>query len=142
MLWSARLDPARIQTLRAFLEICQTEEGGKDNPPLSIVFERWRSEREPPSKTWEEWNLARKRLQAVLGGDWPVRGIKRQHVLDFKNSLLKTPSQRGGGNGTLSLASPKEPQCDVLGPLLGGTEPVNKNETLGSRVYCSVSAPF
>src|SRR5207247_11040794 len=32
--------------------------GGDDNPPLSILFDRWHAERKPPAKTWLEWKTA------------------------------------------------------------------------------------
>ena len=41
------------------------EVSNDDNPPLSIVFDRWREERQPPAKTWEEWNTARRRFGNV-----------------------------------------------------------------------------
>jgi len=44
-----------------------------DNPPLSLVFDRWRAERQPPAQTWEEWNTARRRFESAVGGvDLPV----------------------------------------------------------------------
>jgi integrase len=67
-----------------------------DNPPLSIVFDRWREERQPPAKTWEEWATARRRFEAVVGADLPVRSITKGHVRAFKDALLKMPARRRG----------------------------------------------
>jgi integrase len=81
----------------------------EDNPPLSIVFDRWRAERQPPAKTWEEWSTARRRFETVIGGDLAVRGITKAHVRAFKDALLKMPARRrSDGEGkplTLSPAS-------------------------------------
>ena len=66
----------------------------EDNPPLSIVFDRWRSQRQPPVKTWEEWSTARRRFETVIGGDLAVRGITKAHVRAFKDALLKMPARR------------------------------------------------
>lgn len=58
----------------------------EDNPPLSIVFDRWREERQPPAQTWEEWNTARRRFETVVGGDLPVKSITKAHVRAFKEA--------------------------------------------------------
>jgi integrase len=75
----------------------QPEEAtAEDNPPLSIVFDRWREERQPPAKTWEEWNTTRRRFEAVVNGDLPVKSITKAHVRNFKEALLKMPARRRG----------------------------------------------
>jgi hypothetical protein len=68
----------------------------EDSPPLSIVFDRWRAERQPPAKTWEEWNTAWKRFEAVIGADLAVRSIAKGHVRAFKDALLNRPARRRG----------------------------------------------
>ncbi len=68
----------------------------EDNPPLSIVFDRWREERQPPAKTWDEWNTARRRFETVAGADLPVKSITKANVRAFKEALLKMPARRRG----------------------------------------------
>src|SRR5687767_593915 len=81
------VEPSRRVVLEAYLR--RREDGDKDNPPLSIVFDRWRAERQPPGKTWEEWATARRRFETVVGADLPVRKITKAHMRAFKEALLK-----------------------------------------------------
>jgi Phage integrase SAM-like domain len=97
-----QLDPAQRATYRAILN--RDEHGAEDNPPLSVLFDRWRAERQPPAKTWQEWTTARKRLEAVVGGDVPVRSITKALFRAYKDSLVRTPT-RHGNSATLSPAS-------------------------------------
>jgi integrase len=95
--------------LRAVLDARQSDPDGlqassEDNPTLSVLFDRWRAERTPPSKTWQEWTTARKRFEQVLGGDVPVRSITKAHFRAYKESLLRTP-KRNGNSAMLSPAS-------------------------------------
>jgi integrase len=104
-----RPDPVRAKILRAVLDARQSDPDGiqassEDNPTLSVLFDRWRSERTPPPKTWQEWTTARKRFEQVLGGDVPVRLITKAHVRAYKESLLRTP-KRHGNSAVLSPAS-------------------------------------
>jgi integrase len=73
------------------------EEDAADNPPLSILFDRWRAERKPPAKTWMEWDSVRKRFVEAVGNDLPVRSITKQHIRVFKESLRKSTSKRTRG---------------------------------------------
>jgi integrase len=105
----AKPDPVRAKILRAVLDARQSDPDGmqassEDNPTLSVLFDRWRSERTPPPKTWQEWTTARKRFEQVLGGDVPVRLITKAHVRAYKESLLRTP-KRHGNSAVLSPAS-------------------------------------
>ncbi len=95
------LDPAQRATYLAVLN--RDQQGAEDNPPLSVVFERWKAERQPPLRTWQEWTTARKRSQAVVGGDVPIRALTRVHLRAFKESLLRTSKRHG--SAMLSLAS-------------------------------------
>jgi integrase len=96
-----RPDPVQAKILRAVLDARQSDPDGlkatEDNPPLSVLFNRWRAERQPPAKTWHDWTVARKRLEQVLGGDFPVRSITKAHVRAYKESLLRTPKRHGSG---------------------------------------------
>jgi hypothetical protein len=85
-------------TKRAIFEglLKRDQNGGEDNPPLSIVFDRWCAERKPPAKTWQEWDGARRRFSETVGADLPVRGITKGHVRAFKDALLSAPSRRTG----------------------------------------------
>jgi integrase len=101
-------DPVQAKILRAVLDARQSDpdalKATEENPPLSILFDRWRAERQPPPKTWAEWNTSRKRFEQVIGGDFPVRSITKAHVRTFKESLLRTP-KRHGNEAMLSPAS-------------------------------------
>ena len=96
-----RPDPVQARILRAVLDARQSDPDGieatEENPPLSILFDRWRAERQPPPKTWHDWTVARKRLEQVLGGDFPVRSITKAHVRSYKELLLRTPKRHGKG---------------------------------------------
>jgi len=88
-------------TQRAILEALLKRVSGRtedtaDNPPLSILFDRWRAERKPPAKTWLEWDGTRRRFEQAVGVDLPVRSITKQHVRAFKDALLTSPSKRTG----------------------------------------------
>jgi hypothetical protein len=103
------LDPVRARMLRAVLDAREKdphalETGSEDNPTLSMLFDRWREERRPPQKTWEEWTTARKRFESVVGGDVVVRSITKAHVRGYKEALLRTPKRHGSGT-KLSPAS-------------------------------------
>jgi integrase len=107
-----RPDFVQAKMLRAVLDARQSDPDGmqassEDNPTLSVLFDRWRAERTPPSKTWQEWTTARKRFEQVLGGDVPVRSITKAHFRAYKESLLRTP-KRHGREETLSPASVTE----------------------------------
>jgi integrase len=103
-----RADPVQAKILRAVLDARQSDPDAlnvtEDNPPLSILFDRWRAERQPPPKTWAEWSTTRKRFEQVIGGDFPVRSITKAHFRAFKESLLRTP-KRHGNEAMLSPAS-------------------------------------
>jgi integrase len=88
-------------TQRAILEAVLKRVSGRtedtaDNPPLFILFDRWKAERKPPAKTWMEWDATRRRFEQAVGVDLPVRSITKQHVRTFKDSLLTSTSKRTG----------------------------------------------
>jgi hypothetical protein len=91
-------------TLEAMLEhLHRREDDARDNPPLSILFDRWRAERQPPLRTWQEWSTARLRFEQAIGGDIPVRKVTKDHVRAFKQMLVKMPARGCGG----SLSPPR-----------------------------------
>jgi F0F1-type ATP synthase membrane subunit b/b' len=63
----------------------------EDNPPLSVVLEKWRAERKPPSQTWHEWSTVFRRFREVAGEDLPVKAITKGHVRTFKDALMRAP---------------------------------------------------
>ena len=67
-----------------------------DNPLLSILFERYYKDRNLPPKTRLEWENARRRLSATLGGDVAIRSITKADVRRFKDSLVGSTSERTG----------------------------------------------
>jgi integrase len=99
-----KLEGARSKeaaTQRAILEallkrVSTGDVGAEDNPPLSILFDRWKAERRPPAKTWLEWDGVRRRFVETIGGDLPVRAVTKAHVRAFKNALLSGKSKRTG----------------------------------------------
>ena len=74
--------------------------GGDDNPPLSILFDRWHAERKPPAKTWLEWKTALRCFTEANGGDLPVKAITTGHVRTFKAALL---NRKNSNDATKSL---------------------------------------
>jgi integrase len=80
-----------------------------DNPPLSQVWEKWRDERQPSSKLWNEWSMVLRRFisTSLDGIDMPVREVTKAHVRTFKATLLATPARRKQGL-VLSQASVKK----------------------------------
>src|SRR5262249_21140704 len=94
-----RPDPLPTKKLRAVLDARQWDpealKSTEDNPSLSILFDRWRAERQPPPKTWAEWSTTRKRFEQVIGGDFPVRSITKAHFRAFKDSLARTLKRHG-----------------------------------------------
>src|SRR6267378_3988076 len=91
-------NPIRIRAFRSILKKLNAPDDDSsmgENPMLSIVFDRWRAERQPPARTWMEWTKARERFEQVAGGDLPVRDITKAHVRAFKASLMETTARNG-----------------------------------------------
>jgi len=97
------LDPARRAVLEGLLK--RDTAGGEDNPPLSVLFDRYHAERKLPPKTKLEWDAVLRRFTATVGGDLPVRSITQGHVRSFKTALLATKGRTGT---TLSGATVKK----------------------------------
>lgn len=53
----------RRATLEAVLKRLQSGDDSADNPPLSILFDRWKAEKRPSGKTWLEWDGARQEIR-------------------------------------------------------------------------------
>jgi integrase len=109
--------------LRAILDARQSDPDAlqvtsEENPPLSILFDRWHAERQFPPKTWAEWNTSRKRFEQVIGGDFPVRSITKAHVRAYKESLLRTPKRHG--STTLSPSSVQKGLAAIRAALAWG----------------------
>jgi integrase len=81
------------------------ENGSEDNPPLTLLFDRYYAERELPGKTKLEWQGVLNRFLAVLGGDRAVRAVMPADVRGFKASLLATAGRNGK---TLSAGTVKK----------------------------------
>jgi len=67
----------------------------EDNPPLSILFERYYKDRSLSGKTRLEWDSVRDRF-IKASGDMPVRAITLSTIRGFKDGLLQTTSGRTG----------------------------------------------
>ena len=71
------------------------EQDDADNPPLSIVFQRYNAERKLPPKTKLEWDGVLRRFTEAVGADLPVRAITAAHVRSFKTTLLAATGRTG-----------------------------------------------
>jgi integrase len=80
--------PAVLQAL-----LKRHESGGEDNPPLSILADRYYAEKKLPIQTQQEWKRVIRLFTESIGADVPVRSITAGHVRDFKTRLLTTPSE-------------------------------------------------
>lgn len=110
------LDPTKRAAVEALLR--RRDDDGADNPPLSILFERYYAERKLPAKTKLEWDGVLKRFTTVMGGDLPVRAITAAHVRSFKTALFATTGRTGK---TLSTATVKK-ALGALGSVLSWAE--------------------
>src|SRR5262249_30678600 len=74
---------------------------------LSVVLAKREQEVSPTPKTAFIWNVALQRFKTLAcdGADLPVHAITRQHLVRFKEVLLKMPSIKGG---VLSATSAKK----------------------------------
>jgi integrase len=97
------LDPHQRAVLEGLLR--RQDNDGADNPPLSVLLERYNAERKLPAKTKLEWDGVLKRFTATVGADLPVRAITPAHVRSFKAALLASTGRTGK---TLSPATVKK----------------------------------
>jgi len=88
------LDPVQRAVLEALLKR-RSADAFKDNPPLSLVFDRYKNERRPSAKTWREFDRALRGFTETVG-DLPVRSIQKEHVRAYKQTLLSAVSKRDG----------------------------------------------
>lgn len=89
------LDAAQRAIFEALLKR-RSEEGGEDNPPLTILFERYYVERKLPVKTKTEWEGICTRFVESVGADLPVRSLTQAHIRNFKTGMLTNASKRTG----------------------------------------------
>jgi hypothetical protein len=89
-----KIDAGQRVAIEAFLG--RHDDDGVDNPPLTILFERYYAERKLPLKTKSEWEGVCRRFRETTGGDLPARAVTQAHVRQFKTSLLTTTSKRTG----------------------------------------------
>lgn len=61
-----------------------------DNPPLSVIFDRWKAERKPPAKTVSDFGTYVRRFREI-NGDVPIKHINAGHVRAFKAAMLAMP---------------------------------------------------
>lgn len=62
-----------------------------ENPPLSVIFDRWRMERKPPAKTVSDFGTYVRRFREI-NGDVPIKNINAGHIRAFKTAMLAMPS--------------------------------------------------
>ena len=88
------LNAVQRATFEALLR--RREGDGEDNPPLTILFERYYAERQLPAKTKLEWEGVCRRFCETIGADLPARAVTQAHVRQLKTSLLTSTSKRTG----------------------------------------------
>lgn len=62
-----------------------------ENPPLSVIFDRWKMERKPPAKTVSDFGTYVRRFREI-NGDVPIKAINAGHIRTFKTAMLAMPS--------------------------------------------------
>src|SRR5262249_17741521 len=97
------LNPRLKAQYLAFLNPPPT--GTQTNPLLSEVLTKREEESSPTPKTAFIWNVALTRFKTLAcdGADLPVRSVTRQHLVTFKDKLIKLPSIRGGALSATSV---------------------------------------
>ena len=63
-----------------------------DGHTLSAVLDAYLAERQLTPRTEHEWRTSFRRLTEVIGGNVAARAVTKVHVRDFKNALLRCPS--------------------------------------------------
>jgi hypothetical protein len=69
------------------------EESSEDDPPLTILFDRYYVERKLPVKTKTEWEGICTRFAESVGGDLPVRSLTQAHIRNLKTARLRKVSR-------------------------------------------------
>jgi len=83
-----KLEPTKRAVLLALLKR-STDSAVENSPPLSVLLDRYDSERKLPPKTKQEWQRVLARFTEHVGGvDLPVQAITSAHVRGFKAYLL------------------------------------------------------
>lgn len=62
-----------------------------ENPPLSVIFDRWKAERKPPAKTVSDFGTYVRRFREI-NGDVPIKDINAGHIRAFKAAMLAMPA--------------------------------------------------
>lgn len=65
-----------------------------ENPPLSVIFDRWKMERKPPAKTVSDFGTYVRRFREI-NGDVPIKAINAGHIRAFKTAMLAMPNALG-----------------------------------------------
>ena len=63
---------------------------------MSILADRYVTEKKLPVQTQQEWKRVIRLFTESIGADVPVRAITQGHVRDFKTRLLTKPSETTG----------------------------------------------
>lgn len=90
--------PLDARTVAVFEALLQrsSPESQADNPPVTVLFERYYAERKLPPRTQREWEGICARFVAHLGAALPVRRLTQAHLREFKRTLLESTSRRTG----------------------------------------------
>lgn len=62
-----------------------------DNPPFSVVWQKYLDERKPTAGTIRTYRAAIRRFIELVG-DLPIKAMTKSHVRQFKDTLAKTPT--------------------------------------------------
>lgn len=62
------------------------------SPKFSEAVERWKEKNHPSESSYKEWSYTAKRF-IELNGDLRVAAIKDEHVVTFRDAMLKIPSR-------------------------------------------------
>lgn len=73
----------------------EKEENPVSGERLSVIFEAWKSERNPPAKTASEFSKTVRRF-TELHGDVPAIAITKPMIREFKDALRKLPPTISG----------------------------------------------
>jgi len=87
-----KLSPTERAVALALLN--RNQNNGNPALPLSMLFDRYRSDRHIPDKSWMEYKRLLNIFTANLGGDPPANAVTTAHVRALKAALKTTVSER------------------------------------------------